>query len=155
MELTEATADDLQALVDRWYSLASSMEQFDELNELVYTDVGDVPPDGFRDRLDDEGITDYLIRHENETIGYVTLREGHHRSRKYSQYLRIVDLHIDEGRRNRGHGTAVVERVEAMAREQGCDHLKVSCEWDNEDARRFYRESGFRQKQVDYAQPLE
>jgi len=154
MELVEATTEDLDALVDRWYSLAESMESFDDLNELVYADADDVPEDGFRDQLDDERITDYLIVHESETIGYVKLREGHHPSREYSHYLRIVDLYIDEDRRNRGHGTDVVERVKEVARDRDCDHLKVSCEWQNEDARRFYRDTGFRPKQVEYAQPL-
>jgi GNAT superfamily N-acetyltransferase len=154
MELVEATEDDLDALVDRWYSLASSMESYDELNELVYADVDDVSADGFRERLDAEDVTDYLVVHENETIGYVVLQDGHHPSRQHSQYLRIVDLYIDEGWRSRGHGTAVIERVKEIARRQGCDHLKVACEWENEGARRFYRETEFRPKQVEYAQPL-
>ncbi|MFC6961822.1 GNAT family N-acetyltransferase [Halocatena marina] len=155
MELIKATAEDLDALVDRWYTLARSMEAYDELNELVYADVDEVPDDGFRDHLDDENVTDYLIVHESEPIGFVTLGKGHHASRQYSQYLRIVNLAIDEGYQNRGHGTEVVERVKEMAREQGCDHLTVSCEWKNESARRFYRETGFQPKQVDYAQSLE
>lgn len=155
MELVEVSAEDLDALVDRWYSLARAMEGHDELNELVYADVDEVPDDGFRAHLDSEEVTDYLIVHEDETIGFVTLREGYHPSRQYSQYLRIVNLVVDEGHRNRGHGTAVVERVKEMARNRDCDHLKVSCEWDNQAARRFYRATGFRPKQVDYAQPLE
>lgn len=155
MELVEATAEDLNALVDRWYALASAMEEYDNLNELIYADVNDVSDDGFRSLLDEEAVTVYLIIHEDETIGYVTLREGHHSSRKYSQYLRIVDLVIDEGHRNQGHGTQVVERVKELATNRGCDHLKVSCEWDNEGARRFYRDGGFHPKQVDYALPLE
>ena len=154
MELVEATEADLDALVDRWYALASSMESYDELNQLVYTDADEVSEDGFRDRLDAEEITDYLVVHKNETIGYVILREGHHPSRQYSHYLRIVDLYIDEDQRNRGHGTAVVERVKEIAYDLGCDHLKVSCEWENEAARRFYRETDFQPKQVEYAQPL-
>ncbi|WP_134670475.1 GNAT family N-acetyltransferase [Halorussus marinus] len=154
MELLEATTDDLDALVDRWYSLAESMESFDDLNELVYADADDVPEDGFRDQFDDDRITDYLIVHDNETIGYVKLREGHHPSRQYSHYLRIVDLYVDEDRRDRGHGADVVERLKEMARDRGCDHLKVSCEWQNEDARRFYRDADFRPKQIEYAQPL-
>lgn len=155
MELLEARAENLDALVERWYSLARAMEEYDELNELAYAYVDEVSDDGFRAHLDDEEVTDYLIVHEDETIGFVTLREGHHQSRQYSQYLRIVNLAIDEGHQNRGHGTEVVERVKEQARDRGCDHLKVSCEWQNEDARRFYRNTGFRPKQVDYAQPLE
>ncbi|RDZ45269.1 GNAT family N-acetyltransferase [Haloferax sp. Atlit-10N] len=155
MELVEATAENLDALVERWYSLAKAMEVHDELNELVYVDVDQVPADGFRAHFDNEKITDYLIVHEDETIGFVTLREGHHPSRQYSQYLRIVNLAVDEEYRSQGYGTEIVERVKEMARDQGCDHLKVSCEWQNEDARRFYRDTGFRPKQVDFAQPLE
>lgn len=155
MELREATAADLDALVDRWYSLASSMEPLDDLNELVFTDSDAVSTEGFRDRLDDDAITDYLVVHQSETIGFVTLREGHHPSRQYSHYLRIVDLLIDEAWRDQGLGTEVVRRVEEMAKARGCDHLKVSCEWRNEDARRFYRSADFRPKQVEHARPLE
>lgn len=155
MELVEATADDLDALVARWYSLASSMESYDILNELASTAVSDIAEEGFRAHLDDEQLSDYLIVHEDETIGFMTLREGHHPSRQYSHYFRIVNIAIDEDYRNRGHGTGVIERVKQMARNRGCDHIKVACEWNNEDARRFYRDAGFRPKQVDYAQPLE
>ena len=155
MKLVEATTDDLDALVDRWYDLAKGMETYSELNELVYADVHEVSDDGFRAHLDNEDITDYLIVHDGETIGFVTLRMGRHPSRQYSKYLRIVNIAIDEDNRNQGHGTAAVERVKELARERGCDHLKVSCEWQNEGARRFYRNTDFQPKQVDYAQPLE
>ncbi|WP_254536278.1 GNAT family N-acetyltransferase [Halomarina litorea] len=155
MELVEATAADLDDLVERWYDLATAMEGYSELNELVYGKVDAVPDDGFRAHLDDDGVTDYLVVHRGETVGFLTLSEGRHPSRRYSRYLRLVNLAIDEGHRSRGHGAAVVERVEELARERGCDHLKVSCEWHNEDARRFYRDTGFRPKQVDYARPLE
>ncbi|WP_121820309.1 GNAT family N-acetyltransferase [Halostella salina] len=155
MELVEATRDDLDALVARWAALAESMESFDELNELVDAAADDVAEAGFREQLDDERVTDYLVVHEDEPIGYVKLREDHHPSRQYAHALRIVDLYIDEARRNRGHGTDVVERVKAVARRRGCDHLKVACDWRNDAARRFYRDTGFRPKQVEYAQPLE
>ncbi|WP_277554639.1 GNAT family N-acetyltransferase [Halobaculum limi] len=155
MELVEATVDDLDALIDRWYDLATAMEDHSELNKLVYEDAKDVPDDGFRAHLDADDVTDYLVVDEGETIGFLTLSAGEHPSRRYSRYLRIVNLAIDEAHRGQGHGTAVVDRVRERARERGCDHLKVSCEWGNEGARRFYRDTGFEPKQVEYAQPLE
>ncbi len=124
MKLVEATPDDLDALVARWYALARSVESYDPLNELAYSDVDEIRGDVFRNRLEGEDMTDYLIVHEDETIGFVTLREGRHPSREYAHYLRIVDLAVDEASRNRGHGTAVVERVKELARDRGCDHLK-------------------------------
>jgi len=155
MDLVEATAEDLDALVTRWYDLAKAMEAYDDLNALADADIDEVPEDGFRAHLDDEDVADYLVVDDDETIGFVTLREGQHPSRQYSRYLRIVNLAIDEAHRNEGHGTTVVERVKEIARDRGCDHLKVSCDWHNDDARRFYRDAEFRPKQVDHAQPLE
>ena len=154
MKLVEATVDELDALVTRWYGLATAMEKYSDLNELVYADIDAVPDDGFRARLEDDSVTDYLLVENGETIGFLTLQEGHHPSRQYSQYLRILNLAIDEKHRNQGYGTEVIERVKALASERGCDHLKVSCEWHNDGARRFYRETGFQPKQVDYAQPI-
>lgn len=155
MELVQATDDDLDALVSRWYSLARSMEEYSELNELVYADVSEVPEDGFRALLGDDEVWVYFVVDGNETVGFLTLQEGDHPSRQYSQYLRIVDLAIDKEHRNQGYGTEVIKRVKKRARQLGCDHLKVSCEWHNEDARRFYRDTNFKPKQVDFAQPLD
>ncbi|MGQ3327744.1 MULTISPECIES: hypothetical protein [Halorubrum] len=51
--------------------------------------------------------------------------------------------------------TAVVERVEELAREADRDSLTASCEWRNDGARRFYRGAGFEPKPVTYARPPE
>lgn len=154
MHLVDAIEDHLDALVSRWYALAREMEQYDGLNELSYDALDDVPDDGFRALLDDDAVSNYLIAHDGETIGPLTLREGEHPSREQTRYLRIENLAIDEEHRGQGHGTATVERVRDIARERDCDQLKVSCEWHNDGARRFYRRVGLRPKQVQFAQPV-
>ncbi|MFC7324255.1 GNAT family N-acetyltransferase [Halorubrum rutilum] len=155
MELVEATEDDLGALVDRWFDLATSMERYSELNEVAYADAAAVPDDGFRAHLNDPSVTDYLVVDGDETVGFVTLETGERPSRQRGRYLEIVNLEIDEERRSQGYGTAVVERVTELARDEERDYLTVSCEWGNDDARRFYRDAGFEPKQVTYARPLE
>jgi hypothetical protein len=47
MELVEASGENLDALVDRWHTLARTMEDYGELNELAHRDVTDVSRDGF------------------------------------------------------------------------------------------------------------
>jgi len=126
MELVEATEDDLDALVARWYDLATSMEPYSALNELAYEDVTAVPDDGFRAHLDDPSTTDYLVVVDGDTVGFVTLETGCRPSRKRSRYLRIANLAIDADHRNQGHGREVVERVAAMGRNRGRDYLTVS-----------------------------
>jgi GNAT superfamily N-acetyltransferase len=92
---------------------------------------------------------------DGETVGFVTLERGERPSRERGRYLDIVNLEIDADHRNEGHGTAVLERVAATARDEGRDYLTVSCEWGNDGARRFYRDAGFEPKQVTYARSLE
>ncbi|MDZ5810969.1 GNAT family N-acetyltransferase [Halorubrum sp. AD140] len=155
MELVEADETDLDALVERWYDLATAMEPYSALNEVAYEDATAVPDDGFRAHLDDPSVTDYLVVVDGKTVGFVTVETGDRPSRELGRYLDIANLEIDAGHRSRGYGEAVVERVDRMAREEGCDYLTVSCEWDNDGARRFYRDAGFEPKQVTYTRPLE
>ena len=155
MELVEADEDDLDALVERWYELATAMESYSALNEITYGDAAAVPDDGFRAHLDDPATTDYLVVVDGETVGFVTLETGERPSRERGRYLDVVNLDIDPEHRNEGYGTAVLDRVETMAREADRDYLTVSCEWNNDGARRFYRDAGFEPKQVTYARSLE
>jgi GNAT superfamily N-acetyltransferase len=154
MQLREATEDDLDTLVDFWYALATEMEPYSDLNEVVYDGPDEVPTDGFRRQLDSDDVTNYLVV-DDGPVGFVTLRDGEHPSRQWPRYVDVVDLFVTSEHRNRGHGSEVLERVREMARERGCDHLKVSCEWANEDARRFYTDHGFEEKQVQFVQRLE
>ena len=155
MELVEADESDLDALVERWYDLATAMERYSALNEIAYADVEEVPDDGFRAHLDDPDVTDYLVVVDGETIGFVTLETGDRPSRERGRYLDVVNLEIDPDHRNEGNGAAVVDRVTEMAREENRDYVTVSCEWGNDGARRFYRDAGFEPKQVTYARSLE
>ena len=155
MELVAAGEEDLGALVERWYALGTAMESHSELNEILYSDAGSVPDDGFRAHLDDDAITDYLVVVDGETVGFVTLETGERPSRTRGRYLDVVNLAIDPAHRNEGYGSAVLERAETMARDDDRDYLTVSCEWENDGARRFYRDAGFEPKQVTYARSLD
>jgi ribosomal protein S18 acetylase RimI-like enzyme len=155
MELVAAGEDDLDALVERWYDLATAMEAHSELNEIAYEDAEAVPDDGFRAHLDDGAITDYLVVVDGETVGFVTLEAGERPSRERGRYLDVVNLEIDPEHRNEGYGSAVLDRVTETARDDDRDYLTVSCEWDNDGARRFYRDAGFEPKQVTYARSLD
>ncbi|MFC4358683.1 GNAT family N-acetyltransferase [Halobium salinum] len=154
MELVEATEDDAGTLVEYWFSLASGMEQYSRFNELVYDGADEVPGDAFRDHFERDDIRDYLVEVDGETVGFLTLAEGTHPSREFGRYTKLVNLFVAAEHRNRGYGTEAIERAKGLAKERGCDHLKVSCEWGNAAARRLYRETGFEEKQVTFVQEL-
>lgn len=155
MELVDSGRNDLDIYIDLWFSLAKEMENYSDLNNLIYENKADVSEDGFIRQFEDEDSTWYLIKKEGEVIGFTTLERGEHPSREYSQYTRIVNLFIRENYRGRGYGSKAIEEIKEIARNQGSDHMKVSSEWENSGARSFYRENGFEEKKVDFAQKLE
>ncbi|MFP4230201.1 MAG: GNAT family N-acetyltransferase, partial [Candidatus Nanohaloarchaea archaeon] len=103
MEIEEAGKEELDTYVELWFSLAKGMEKYSNLNSLVYDSVGEVSEEGFKEQLESEEYTYYLIK-EDGAIGFITLEEGKHPSRKYSKYTRIVNLFIREEYRNQGLG---------------------------------------------------
>lgn len=154
MDLIKAGEDDIEILVELWHSLAGEMVQYSEFNELSDSSQ-ETAEEGFRKNLRNDKITVYLIQVEGENIGFLDLKKGEHRSRKISEYTKLVDLFIKQDFRNKGYGSEVIERVKEIARNNGSEYLKVSCEWDNKAARRFYEKNGFEEKQVKYVQKLE
>ncbi len=154
MELVEAERDDVDALAAYWFALASEMERYSELNELAVDGPAEAV-DGFERQLDRDDTAVYLLVEDGTAIGFLTLRHGERPSRERSRYARIVDLYVEPAHRGRGHGSEAVASARRLAAEGGADYLTVSCEWDNGDARRFYRENGFAEKQVTFAQRID
>lgn len=155
MKLVEIGEDKIPELAQLWYSLAKEMEEYSDLNSIVYDEPSEVSEEGFRRQIESDNYSSFLLRENGKDIGFVTLKEGEHPSRKHSDYLRIVNLFIREEYRNRGCGSAVIEAVKEIARDKNSDYLKVSSEWYNEKAREFYTENGFEEKQVEFVQKLD
>lgn len=149
MELVEATREDVEALAEYWYALATAMEPYDELNEVAYDDPEPAEA-GFEGLLDSEDTAVYLLTADGDRVGYLLLRSGEHPSRTHSSYLDVVDLYVEPDHRDSGHGSDALDAVQRIARERGVDYVEVSCEWANDGARRFYEDNGFEPKQVTY-----
>jgi len=155
MHCIEADETTVETLTELWYMLATEMEAHSDLNELVYSSVDEVSEDGFRRQLESDSVSNVLLQESGETIGFLTLSEGTHPSREYSEYLKLINLFVKPEHRNQGYGTEAVEWVKERAVERGCDHLKVSFEVNNNGARRFYRRHGFEEKQIESVYRLE
>ncbi|MFB6141467.1 MAG: GNAT family N-acetyltransferase [Halosimplex sp.] len=154
MELVEATREDVDVLAEYWFSLASEMEQYDELNRLAVDGPADAV-DGIERLLDDDETTVYLLAADGSAVGYLVLRDVEHPSREHSDLVDLVDLFVEADHRGRGIGSDAVEAAVDTARDRGADQVTVSCEWHNDGARRFYEDNGFSEKQVTYARRLD
>jgi ribosomal protein S18 acetylase RimI-like enzyme len=72
--------------------------------------------------------------------GFVSGVEVTHPDKGTEMFL--YELSVDDAHRRRGHGRALVEALEALARERGCVGMFVFVDDDNAAGRAVYRSAG-------------
>ena len=78
-----------------------------------------------------------------------------HTNLYYGSYLWVYELITTEASRSRGHGVALMDHLEAMARDRGCDTIALSSGLKRVDAHRFYEDKvGFEKNSYAFTKPL-
>lgn len=68
---------------------------------------------------------------------------------------RVLEVFVEPGFRDRGLGAVLMQRMEQLLRERGCDILKVEVFALNGEAHRFYHRLGFQDWMVDLFKRLD
>jgi ribosomal protein S18 acetylase RimI-like enzyme len=79
---------------------------------------------------------------DDEPVGFVSGVEVTHPDKGTEMFL--YELAVGEAHRRRGHGRALIEALEVLARERGCVGMFVFVDDDNEAGRAAYRSAGGR-----------
>ena len=79
---------------------------------------------------------------DGEPAGFVSGVEVTHPDKGTEMFL--YELAVDEAHRRRGHGRALIEALDALARERGCAGMFVFVDDDNQGGRAAYRSAGGR-----------
>jgi ribosomal protein S18 acetylase RimI-like enzyme len=121
-------------------------------------------PDAPRFRVDDTGWEDYarkkfddpraflfVAREGDEIVGFVGTALA---DKPWGTSYEILTLIVDEGRRGRGIGTALLRHAEAHAAEVKADGLRVDVLLHNPGARAFYERAGYSPTSVRHAKPV-
>jgi GNAT superfamily N-acetyltransferase len=84
-----------------------------------------------------------------KTVGFISgeLREGSLTFRQKT-WASVDDVFVEPDHRNSGIGRALIESVEAWARERNADGISLQVAAANERGRRFYEGLGFREVSV-------
>ena len=69
--------------------------------------------------------------------------------------LYLDDLCVDESRRGQGIATALFQRVQALAREHGCQSVTLNVWCGNKGAMAFYEKCGLFSRKITMELPLE
>jgi ribosomal protein S18 acetylase RimI-like enzyme len=75
-----------------------------------------------------------------EPAGFVSGVEVTHPDKGTEMFL--YELAVDEAHRRRGHGRALIEALDGLARERGCVGMFVFVDDENEAGRAAYRSAG-------------
>lgn len=151
MEIDRPETTDVDAIVELWVALADDQRAHGShvrgreseatiRQSIAQRVVGDR---AFVARSEEEGI-----------VGFVTfgLEEDTYR-RDVSRGV-VENLYVEPGHRDRGVGSALLERAERTLADHGADVVTLEAMAENDDARRFYERAGYHVHRVEFEKPV-
>lgn len=137
LKIRRITLDDL----DKVYELMNSLYE----GKLKYYKFNSI----YKLKLQDKNSY-YIVAIDNENIvGVLTseLQEKLHRERLQ---LFIEDLIVEETKRNKGIGKAMLENAVEFAKDNNCEVVELTTYKDNVKAHKFYESNGFINHSIKY-----
>jgi GNAT superfamily N-acetyltransferase len=90
------------------------------------------------ERMQPDGYRLFALRDEGRIVALAGVGIG--TNFYYRHYLWVYDLITTDRGRSKGHGKALMDHLEALARKEGCDTLALASGLQRKDAHRFYEE---------------
>ncbi|WP_276272134.1 GNAT family N-acetyltransferase [Haloarcula litorea] len=151
MEITTASSDDADRVVDLWVALAR--DQRAHGSQLL----AEANRDAIREAVFQRIVADDLLLADEsgETIGFVmaTIEQG-----RYEQALTrglVENIYVVPEHRREGVGGALLRAAERHLAESGADTVALEAMADNEAARSFYADHGYELHRVELTKPTE
>jgi GNAT superfamily N-acetyltransferase len=131
----------MQAEVVELRSEAELREAFPTIRELHR----DLDEQRYLELLDEMVPAGYCLFAVRESSGQIVAAAGVQvlTNLYYGRHLYVYDLIATESARSAGHGGALMDYVEELARTERCEYVALSCGREREEALRFYERRGF------------
>ena len=110
--------------------------------------------ENFKTRIDNKEL--FVAKVNNEIAGYIlfNISEKDNPIMRYRKQLSIESICVDEKIRSNGIGTALLEYVKKVGKENGCTDLYLTVNKENENAIKLYEKFGFNVKNIAYIMKL-
>lgn len=69
-------------------------------------------------------------------------------------YCQVEGIRVDEPHRGHGHGTALTQHIESLAKRHGATRIQLTSHNDRSDAHRFYERAGYEASHVGFKKYL-
>lgn len=124
VEIVELLGEEIRAAFPLMQELRTS------LTEARYVEaVAEMAADGYR-----------LFALKRDGVAVALAGVGIATNLYYGRYLWVYDLVTTEAERSRGYGRRLLQHLEELARQEGCDTIALSSGVQRSDAHRFYEE---------------
>ena len=106
--------------------------------------------ENYKTRIENKEL--FVAKLKDEVVGYIlfNISEKDNPIMKYRKQLSIEAICVDEKCRREGIGTALLEYVNKLGKENGCTHLYLTVNKENENAIKVYEKFGFNVKNIAY-----
>lgn len=110
--------------------------------------------ENYKTRIENKEL--FVAKLKNEVVGFImfNISEKENPIMKYRKQLSIEAICVDEKCRREGNGTALLEYVNKLGKENGCTHLYLTVNKENENAIKVYEKFGFNVKNIAYIMKL-
>jgi ribosomal protein S18 acetylase RimI-like enzyme len=146
LRIVEAGPERLDAVEPLWQALAAHHGAMTPAGLPVRPPEEGWPMrrERYRRALDDGAVL-FLAEDGDDVVGYAFARPGTApETLAIERPLEVETVAVLPAARGRGIGTALMDAVDAWARERGIEHLMISVRTANDGARRLYERRGFR-----------
>ena len=107
------------------------------------------PKDWFMDCIREDSLSEntiYVAREGDQVVGFLRfyLWETNSTVSDKRKMLSIDDIGVDASLRNQGIGQEMMTQLRVLAKNWGCDSIRLYVDAENESAYRYYLKCGFR-----------
>lgn len=148
MEITVPGTGDVDRLLELWLGLADGQQAHG--SRLLAEENAHLVRESILQRIVAGSL---LVARADQTVGFVmfSTETGHYQQDRSRGV--IENLYVVPERRGEGTGTALLDAAESRLRDRGVDAIALDVLADNQRARQFYRDRGYRPHRVELEKP--
>jgi len=143
VNIRNANKNDLDEIVEMWYTLATSHQEMMRGYELA-EDCREKWRNFVEDGLDKEGMCTFVAERERDLVGFLNVVIRERMGIFEDAHLgMILDVFVKEEKRGEGVGTQLTKRAERWIKEKGINVAVLTVSPENERAVKFWDEAGY------------
>ena len=153
MNIRSATSTDTHIISHSlWANLATEMEPYSEINSIDITEelLRNVT-ESFTHLVEKNALYHlYVVESDEQLVGFIDFEEKVSELMVHNTYIQVRNIYVLPEYRNQGIGSELLSEMESHAKKISADYVEIPVEWNNTEARSFYKQNGYEKKKIHF-----